>query len=568
MKLINIKLLMEDELLYSYIIRLADANVFSLREFANIYIFPNDVEKARNPHLLTGNMIYIPKIADLLEQDPLDLYLKTTTYPAIAPLLTPGRQVKFINMAFRKNIWKYPHMLERASYAGSFRYCPICLEEDIREYNFTWLRRTHNLPGVTACHKHKARLIETKDAENLLTGRVPLPENELLFPNETEISYARFTKDFLYSRFDTDRNMLIQSIFGALSKTKGMDIHGKTDMNYIRESIRKSKHEIGINNLFRWLFEIFHEASNIPVNRNDELHKRFMGSLRAYKLISDYYAPAITMRRMGEIEPFVTTSYAFLEGWRSPIEDYNDEQKKFVSIVMNIRDNEYIPFDRFTGMGKTMRFRHRLCGKIVKMRPVDLIENGLNCSCMQNYVENNAYLENPDAYTVLSVDKDGNERTATIKMHNCGHVFTVPVRDWFVSTRCRVCGREKYISRREAFKRNVEALVGNEYEVIGEYVNRVTPVEIKHLKCGKITSFTPDQFLRGKRCKCEVGSFPIGADFLKYVQEKSDGLYEIIGKDIKSHYFIKNTKSGKEKCMGKQLIIQELTRPTPSTVLP
>lgn len=565
---INTKLLMEDELLYSYIVRLADANGFSLNEFAIDYIYPDHVEKARNPHLLTGNMIYMPKIADILEQDPLDLYLKATTYPFIAPLLTPGRQIKFINMAFRKNIWKYPHMIERAPYVGSFRYCPLCMEEDIREKNFTWLRRTHNLLGVTACHKHKVLLIETKNAENFLTTSVSQSENEFSIANETEIYYAGFANDFLYSRFDTDRNMLITSILTALVKTKGMDIHGEMDMSYVRESIRKSKHEIGINNLFRWLFEIFHEVSNIPIKRNDDLHRRFMDSLNGYKLLSEYYGPGIKLQKLGEKTPFVTTPYAFLAGWRSPKEDYDDEQKNFVRIVRCIRNNEYVPVDHFIGMGVSIRFRHRLCGKIVKMRPVDLIEKGANCSCMLNYVENNAYRESPGSYTVLSVDKDGNDRTATIRMHNCGHVFTVPIRSWFLSTRCRVCGMEKYITREEAFKRNVDALVGDEYEVIGEYVNRDTPVEIKHMKCGKITSFTPDQFLRGKRCDCEKNSYPTGEDFLKFVQEKSKGLYEISGKDQKSNYFIRNVKSGKRRRMSKQLIIQELSRPTSSPILP
>lgn len=41
MKQINTKLLMEDELLYSYIVRLADANGFSLNEFAINYIYAN-----------------------------------------------------------------------------------------------------------------------------------------------------------------------------------------------------------------------------------------------------------------------------------------------------------------------------------------------------------------------------------------------------------------------------------------------------------------------------------------------------------------------------------------------
>ena len=568
MKQINTKLLMEDELLYSYIVRLADANGFSLNEFAINYIYPDHVEKARNPHLLTGNMIYMPKIAALLEKDPLGLYLETTIYPGIAPLLTPGRQIKFINMAFRKNIWKYPHMLERASYMGSFRYCPVCMENDIHEYNFTWLRRTHNMPGVTACHRHKIRLIETENAEDLLTGRVSISKDEVSFANEVDISYARFAYDFLYSHFDMDKNMLIQSIFAALSKTNGMDIHGETDMSYVRESIRKSKHEIGIIKLFRWLFEIFHEVSNIPVKRNDELRSHFWDSLSGYKLLSEYYGPGITMRRIGENTPFVTTPFAFLAGWRSPTEDYDDEQKKFVRIVRCIRNDEYQPIDRFNGMGKMMRFRHKLCGKIVKMRPVDLIENGTNCSCMLNYVNNDAYKEVPGAYTVLSVDNDENDRTVTIKMHNCGHVFTVPVRSWFISTRCRVCGMEKYIPRGEAFKRDVEALVGDEYEVVGEYVNRDTPVEIKHLKCGRTTAFSPYRFLRGKRCECEKDNYPKGKDFLDFVRKKSGGLYEIAGHDQKFNYFIRNVKTRKQKCMEKQFIIQELTRPTPSTVLP
>ena len=53
------------------------------------------------------------------------IYLKTTTYPGIAPLLTPGRQARFINMAFRKNIWKYPHMHEKAP--GSLPYYELCV---------------------------------------------------------------------------------------------------------------------------------------------------------------------------------------------------------------------------------------------------------------------------------------------------------------------------------------------------------------------------------------------------------------------------------------------------------
>ena len=562
---INTKLLMEDELLYSYITRLADANGFSVNDFALNYIYPDNVEKAQNPKFLIGNLIYVPKIASIVEQDPLDLYLKTTTYPGIAPLLTPGRQVRFINMAFRKNIWKYPHMHEKAPGSSPFRFCPLCMEEDIREHNFTWLRRKHNMPCVTACSKHKVNLVETGNVQDLLTGHISSSQIELSYATEREISFAEFAGDFLYACFDTDKNILIQNISAELSKTNGMDIYGKTDMNYFRKSIKVNKYELGVNTILNGLFEIFHKVSNIPVKRNEELYDEFMSSLKAYKLLSDYYEPCVIMKRMGEKTPFVTTPYAFLAGWRSPNEDYDDEQKKFVRIVKCTRHGEYEPVEHLKGMRMPMKFRHEICGQIVKIRPIDLIENNANCSCMQNYVKNDSYIETPGAYTILSVE---NNRILTVEMHKCGHVFAVPIEEWFITTRCRVCGMEKYITKDEAFRREVEALVGDEYVVTGKYVGTQTPVAIKHLKCGKTMVCTPERFFQGKRCDCEKDSYPKGEDFIKFVHDKSNGKYEIVGRDKKTNYFIRNVENGKQKCMAKAYIIQELTRPTPSTVLP
>ena len=45
MKQINTKLLMEDELLYSYVVRVADANGFSVNEFALDYIYPDNIKR-------------------------------------------------------------------------------------------------------------------------------------------------------------------------------------------------------------------------------------------------------------------------------------------------------------------------------------------------------------------------------------------------------------------------------------------------------------------------------------------------------------------------------------------
>lgn len=52
----------------------------------------------------------------------------------------------------------------------------------------------------------------------------------------------------------------------------------------------------------------------------------------------------------------------------------------------------------------------------------------------------------------------------------------------------------------EKFVAEVIDLVGNEYEVIGKYINTGTKVEIKHNECGYKYHVTPNKFLNGRRC--------------------------------------------------------------------
>lgn len=52
----------------------------------------------------------------------------------------------------------------------------------------------------------------------------------------------------------------------------------------------------------------------------------------------------------------------------------------------------------------------------------------------------------------------------------------------------------------ETFKEEVKNIVGDEYEVIGEYVNSKTNIGFIHKTCDTFYNATPDNFLRGRRC--------------------------------------------------------------------
>ncbi|MBS4893807.1 MAG: DUF2726 domain-containing protein [Veillonella parvula] len=65
--------------------------------------------------------------------------------------------------------------------------------------------------------------------------------------------------------------------------------------------------------------------------------------------------------------------------------------------------------------------------------------------------------------------------------------------------KCSFCSGRKYNTN--LFCQKVKQLVGNEFDVLGEYVNTDVPIAMLHKKCGNIIHITPHSFLRGSRCK-------------------------------------------------------------------
>ena len=67
---------------------------------------------------------------------------------------------------------------------------------------------------------------------------------------------------------------------------------------------------------------------------------------------------------------------------------------------------------------------------------------------------------------------------------------------------CPKCSK-RYGKTTEEFKKEVFNLVGDEYEVLGEYKNNSTKIEFKHNECGNTFYMTPNAFLSGQRCPHE-----------------------------------------------------------------
>lgn len=81
-----------------------------------------------------------------------------------------------------------------------------------------------------------------------------------------------------------------------------------------------------------------------------------------------------------------------------------------------------------------------------------------------------------------------------------GHVFKMVWNDFYAGNRCPICnGKTKRTT--DEFVKLVYDLVGDEYEVLSEYINNTTHVLMKHSICGTEWKVTPSNFL-GLKTRC------------------------------------------------------------------
>lgn len=94
-----------------------------------------------------------------------------------------------------------------------------------------------------------------------------------------------------------------------------------------------------------------------------------------------------------------------------------------------------------------------------------------------------------------------NVRTKILMKHNiCGFQYEVRPNDFQQGKRCAKCAGN-LAKTHESFLQEIYDLVGTEYTVISDYVSVNDYVTVKHNKCGNIYEVTPSNFLyRERRC--------------------------------------------------------------------
>ncbi|PFF51825.1 MULTISPECIES: hypothetical protein [Bacillus cereus group] len=142
-------------------------------------------------------------------------------------------------------------------------------------------------------------------------------------------------------------------------------------------------------------------------------------------------------------------------------------------------------------------------------------------------------------YTILGVYKKASE-LIRIRHDNCDYEWDVQPRVFLKSKRCPNCyGKIKKTTI--LFKEEIKDLVGDEYEVLGEYQNSKTHLLIKHNRCGREYYIRPNDFISlGARCSFCAGNIRKShEDYVREIDSIYGSEYSVIGQYISNSNKIK-----------------------------
>jgi len=208
------------------------------------------------------------------------------------------------------------------------------------------------------------------------------------------------------------------------------------------------------------------------------------------------------------------------------------DAESFKEDIFNLVGNEYSVLKDYEGYKVPILFQHNTCQRIFEQTPHNF-KRGIRCQICtkENRIKNRT--KNTDQFKKEVFDLVGNEYTVLgeyigtndkiLMRHNkCNYEYMVtPNKFASALRRCPVCAKkiigEKLVKSLDQFKKEVFDLVGNEYTVLGEYINTNTKILMKHNSnyCGnREFLITPNTFLNlGRRCKVCSGKMVNKASF-------------------------------------------------------
>lgn len=173
--------------------------------------------------------------------------------------------------------------------------------------------------------------------------------------------------------------------------------------------------------------------------------------------------------------------------------------------------DEYTLLSKYNGCDNKIKVRHNLCNTVWEANPGDLTKKKICPVCGKKKIIN-ALRKDPeefkkefdklsnDEYELLT-DYIKDDIKLKIKHKKCNKIFEMKASKFLYGQRCPYC-RNNRKKTKEEFEKEVYDLYGDEFTIVGGFVNTYTKIDLFHNKCKHTITVKPSDFLLKKTyCK-------------------------------------------------------------------
>lgn len=217
--------------------------------------------------------------------------------------------------------------------------------------------------------------------------------------------------------------------------------------------------------------------------------------------------------------------------------------EEFVKEVYELVGDEYSVLENYINSSTNILFRHNICKYEWNISPNNFLR-GYRCPKCSNHIPYTLETLRDKIYELVGNEYEiwGEYKNVKSKInirHNiCGYEWLVNANDFLRGSRCPKCAKCLPYTT-ESFKEKVKELVNDEYEVLGEYQGSHIDILIKHNLCGRIWLIKPYKILQGVGCSKCAGVLPYTTEtFKQKIYELVNNEYTILGEYISCKYKI------------------------------
>lgn len=213
--------------------------------------------------------------------------------------------------------------------------------------------------------------------------------------------------------------------------------------------------------------------------------------------------------------------------------------KEFINEVLKLVGDDYTVLGEYQGNKIKIEMIHNKCGHHFMTKP-NVFLSGSRCpKCAGKLRKDTEYFKQEIFELVGSEYELIGEyvrcHDKVLFKHNiCGNEFEMTPHAFLSGQRCPKCQHRSYKKTTEEFRQEIYNLVGDEYKLIGEYVNNRTKVKLLHKECGKVYDVNPTSFLYdANRCYYCYGNIKkTQEEFEQLVYNMYKDEYTVIGKYV------------------------------------